>query len=392
MRQLPWYGIPALIAGLLLFQLPAYSASPLIAISDSSIPSLKDDLDRKGLHQAIERSLAYLSSRPADATIDMADREIPVSLLAESLVTFLDLLTAGLSDQELQEKIKQDFYILQAAGTSGFNPNRNMLVTGYFQPVLKGSLVKQSPYLYPLYAIPPDLVVQPAGDSGEKQIGRMDRGHFTSYWTRQEIDTLGRAAGSELAWLKDPLDVFFLQVQGSGLIRLPDGTLRPIHYAAKNGHPYHSIGKYMVKTGRMKLAEASMETIRSYMDNHPDELQKILFTNPSYIFFNWSESFGATGNLGRKLTPGRSVAADQSCFPAGGLAFLRSRQPVVKSGKIVAWKPVHRFVLVQDTGSAIRGPGRVGLFWGAGEQAGLAAGSMKETGSLYFLLLRSDRP
>ena len=392
MRQLLWYGIWPVVAGLLLLLLPGCSVTPLIAVSSGAIPSFHDDLDRKGLKQAVERSLTYLNSQPAYATITMAGRKIPVSRLAESLVAFQNLLTAELSDQELQENINQNFDIFQASGTSGFNPARRMLVTGYFQPVLDGSLIKKPPYLYPLYGVPPDLIIRPAEGSGKKQIGRMDGNRFTSYWTREEIDTLGKAAGNELAWLKDPLDVFFLQVQGSGLIRLRDGTLRGIHYAAKNGHPYRSIGKYMVQTGRISLKEASMETIRSYINNHPDERQKILFTNPSYIFFNWSNGYGATGNIGLELTPGRSIAADQSCFPAGGLAFLKSRQPIVQSGKIVAWKPVHRFVLVQDTGSAIQGPGRVDLFWGAGNQAGVVAGSMKEAGALYFLLLRTNRP
>jgi membrane-bound lytic murein transglycosylase A len=135
-----------------------------------------------------------------------------------------------------------------------------------------------------------------------------------------------------------------------------------------------------------------MDTIRSYLDRHPEELEKILFTNPSYIFFNWAEGVGATGNLGFELTPGRSVAADQSCFPAGGLAFLVTRQPVIQSGTIIDWKPVHRFVLVQDTGSAIHGPGRVDIFLGSGTRAGKIAGSMKEKGQLYFLLLRTDKP
>ncbi len=179
-------------------------------------------------------------------------------------------------------------------------------------------------------------------------------------------------------------------MQGSGLIRLRDGTLRGIHYAAKNGHPYRSIGKYMVQTGRISLEEASMESIRQYINNHPQEREQILFTNPSYVFFNWTRTFGAIGSLGQELTPGRSIATDQGCFPAGGLAFLKTRRPVFKSGKIVDWTPVHRFVLVQDTGSAIRGPGRVDLFWGAGEQAGRIAGIIKETGTLYFLILRSD--
>ena len=388
MQRILW----SAVMGLLLLHLLGCAVPPLIPVSSRSLPPFQDDLDRQGLNQAVQRSLAYLRSRPADAmVVTMADLEIPVSRLARSLVAFQDLLAAKLSDQELQEKISQQFDIFQAAGSKGFNPSRKMLVTGYYQPVLDGSLKKQAPYLYPLYTIPPDLVIKPSENSTQKRFGRLEGENFTSYWTREEIDTRDKAAGSELAWLKDPLDVFFLQVQGSGLIRLRDGTTRGIHYAAKNGHPYRSIGKFMVQTGRISLEKASMESIRTYINSHPQERQDILFTNPSYIFFNWTRTHGAIGNLGRELTPGRSIAADQSCFPAGGLAFLKTRQPVIQSGKIVAWKPVHRFVLVQDTGSAIRGPGRVDLFEGAGDQAGRVAGSMKETGTLYFLLSRSDK-
>lgn len=388
MQRILW----SVVMSLLLLHLPGCAVPTLIPVSSRSIPPFQDDLDRQGLSQAVQRSLAYLRSRPANAmVITMADLEIPVSRLTRSLIAFQDLLAAKLSNQELQEKIRQQFDVFQAAGTSGFNPSRKMLVTGYYQPVLDGSLKKQAPYLYPLYTIPPDLVIKPSENTKQKQIGRLEGVHFTSYWTREEIDTQDKAAGSELAWLKDPLDVFFLQVQGSGLIRLRDGTIRGIHFAAKNGHPYRSIGKYMVQTGRINLERASMESIRTYINNHPQERQEILFTNPSYIFFNWTRTHGAIGNLGRELTPGRSIATDQSCFPAGGLAFLKTRQPVIRSGKIVNWKPIHRFVLVQDTGSAIRGPGRVDLFEGAGDQAGRVAGSMKEAGTLYFLLLRTDK-
>ena len=386
MQRILW----SVVMSLLLLHLPGCTVPPLIPVSSRSIPPFQDDLDRQGLNQAVQRSLAYLRSRPANAmVITMADLEIPVSRLTQSLIAFQDLLAAKLSNQELQEKIRQQFDVFQAAGTSGFNPSRKMMVTGYYQPVLDGSLKKQAPYLFPLYTIPPDLVIKPS--EGLKQVGRLEGVQFTSYWTREEIDTQDKAAGSELAWLKDPLDVFFLQVQGSGLIRLRDGTIRGIHFAAKNGHPYRSIGKHMVQTGRISVERASMESIRTYINNHPQERQEILFTNPSYIFFNWTRTHGAIGNLGRELTPGRSIATDQSCFPAGGLAFLKTRQPVIRSGQIVNWKPIHRFVLVQDTGSAIRGPGRVDLFEGAGDQAGRVAGSMKEAGTLYFLLLRTDK-
>jgi membrane-bound lytic murein transglycosylase A len=392
MQHLQWFKISALTTALLLFFLPSSTFCSPLPVNDVAVPLFSDDNNYTNLLQATRRSLTYLQSRPTGAVVNLADRQIPVRRLIESLTAFRNLLAADLSDQELQKRIKQNFAIFQAEGTDGFNPDHDMLVTGYFQPVLEGRLVKKAPYLYPLYKVPPDLVIVPAESSKGKKIGRLDNGRFTRYWTRQEIDTLGKAAGNELVWLKDPLDVFFLQVQGSGLIRLGDGTLRGIHFAAKNGHPYHSIGKYMVRTGRMKLKDASMETIRSYMNLHPEEREKILFTNPSYIFFNWAEGFGATGNLGFELTPGRSVAADQSCFPAGGLAFLITRQPVFHSGEIIDWKPVHRFVLVQDTGSAIRGRGRVDLFLGAGDRAGQIAGSMKEKGHLYFLLLQSDKP
>ena len=392
MRHLQWFDIPVLSAALLLFLLVCSSSfcAP-VPVSDDAVPLLSDDIQYKDLLQATWRSLSYLQSRPAGTAVTLADQQIPVRRLVDSLTAFRNLLTADLSDRELQQRIKGEFDLIQARGTDGFNPDHDMLVTGYFQPAVEGRLEKKAPYLYPLYGVPPDLVIS-KDNAGKTKIGRMDNGHLTPYWTRQEIDTQGKAVGNELVWLKDPLDVFFLHVQGSGLIRLSDGTVRGIHYAAKNGHPYHSIGKYMVRTGRMQLKDASMQTIRNYLDLHPEELENILFTNPSYIFFNWTRGVGATGNLGLELTPGRSVAADQSCFPAAGLAFLITRQPVVQSGKIIDWKPIHRFVLVQDTGSAIRGQGRVDLFMGAGDRAGQIAGSMKEKGRLYFLLLRTDRP
>ena len=386
MQRISCYEVWVLIC-LLLFLPTGCSRGPLIPVSNSTALSFNDDLDRKGLVQAIERSLAYLHTRPADKTVSIANQEIPVSRLTASLTFFQQLLKGNPSSQELQQQIHLNFDIFQAAGTSGFNPGRDMLVTGYFQPLFEGNLTMEAPYLYPLYSIPPDLVVKTAANSGKKQIGRFDNGQFRSYWSREEIDSQSKAAGNELVWLKSPIDVFFLQIQGSGHIRLPDGAVKAIQYASNNGHPYRSIGKFMVQTGRMKLENASMQTIRAYLIANPQELDEILFTNPSYIFFNWTDTHGAIGNLNQELTPGRSIAADQQCFPAGGLGFLKTRQPVVQSGKITGWKPVNRFVLVQDTGSAIRGAGRVDLFWGAGDDAGQAAGMMKENGALFFLLL-----
>ncbi len=359
----------------------------------AACPQLRDDRGLADLPRAIQASLSYLRTRPTEAVVNIGNRKIPVPRLINTLTTFQNLLAQNLSASELEQAIRKQFLLIQPGGNQGFSPNPTMLVTAYFRPVFEGSLTGKAPYLYPLYRVPPDLVVQPTqGTTTKQQIGRFEGNRFTPYWTRKEIETGNTAAGSELVWLKDPLDVFFLHVQGSGLIRLANGRLQAVRYAGKNGRPYHSIGKYMVQTGRMTLADAGMETIRTYINNHPQERKQILFTNPSYIFFQWSSRSGAIGNLGQKLTPGRSIAVDQKTFPAGGLAFLTTRQPVTSSGKITGWQSVHRFVLAQDTGSAIRGETRVDLYQGTGIAAGLAAGVMKEPGTLHFLLLRTQTP
>ncbi len=349
------------------------------------MPDFTDDMDRESLKLAVMSNLEYLRSQDPQKTITIADKSFALATLTDSLELFLKLLAVNPTAEELNLQVKENFDVFQATGTKGLNLRRKMLVTGYFQPVFEGSLEKTDPFLYPLYSIPPDLV-QKQTAQGEKTTGRLDENTFVPYWTRKEIELHHKAAGSEIVWLKDPFDAFVLHVQGSGLIRLRDNSIRSIHFAAKNGHQYKSIGKYMVKTRRIKLEEASLETIREYLENHPQERDNILHHNPSFIFFNWSESQGAIGNLGKELTAGRSVAVDQDCFPPGSLGFLFTRKPVISDGQQVQWEPLNRFIVVQDTGSAIRGPGRVDLFWGPGPEAGAQAGRMKEQGTLYFFV------
>lgn len=362
----------------------------LVAVDNDKIPSFADDLDRDSLQKAVLASLDYLRNQPPEKKFFIGEQTYPVSRLTATLEHFLGLLAAHPSGPELDRLIKEHYLVFQSTGSRGFNPGRRMLVTGYFQPVIPGSLTKQGSFVYPLYCVPTDLVKIDSAGTGEAKFGRLVDGRPVPYWTRREIETTNRLAGAELVWLQDPFDAFVLHVQGSGLIRLQDGTFRGVHYAAKNGRPYRSIGKYLVDTGRMKLEEASLETIRDYIHHHPEEREEILHHNPSFIFFSWTDTFGAMGNLGRELTPGRSIAVDQGCFPAGALAFLRTRKPLLEEGKKAAWQPLQRFVLVQDTGSAIRGPGRIDLFWGRGDLAGLEAGMMREKGTLYFLLLKEE--
>ncbi len=364
------------------------SRQPLVQIPETSLPEFFDDMDRASLEQAVATSLDYLRGRDPQQKIAIADRSYPLATLTRSLEAFVQILAEKPSAGELNRLVRKNFDIFQATGTKGINLGRKMLVTGYFQPVFEGSLEKKAPFLFPLYSVPPDLARR-QNVHGVMEFGRYEGEAFVPYWTREEIESGRKAAGSEIVWLKDPFDAFVLHVQGSGLIRLRDGSIRSIRYAAKNGHRYKSIGRYMVKTNRITLEEASLKTIREYLENHPHEKDSILFRNPSYIFFNWSPSRGAIGNLGKELTAGRSIAVDQKCFPPGALGFLFTRKPVLTDNKEIRWKPLHRFVVVQDTGSAIRGPGRVDLFWGSGTDAGIRAGRMKEQGTLYFFILKN---
>ena len=376
---------------LLLSQL-LYSCSrkPLAQVPQNCLPEFTDDMNLASLKTAVETNLEYLRSQDPQKKIFLADRSYSLSTLTQSQEFFLKLLAGKPTSEELNQRIRENFDVFQATGTSGINLRRKMIVTGYFQPVLEGSLKKVEPFIYPLYSVPPDLVQQKITHT-EIKIGRMEGDKLVPYWTREEIENRHKAAGSEIAWLRDPFDAFVLHVQGSGLIHLRDGSVRSIHYAAKNGHKYKSIGKYMVASGRIRLEDASMKTIRQYLVVNPQEQDEILHYNPSFIFFSWSDTHGAIGNLGKELTAGRSVAVDQSCFPPGALGFLFSKKPAFPEEKNIQWQPLHRFVVVQDTGSAIRGSGRVDLFWGSGAEAEMQAGQMKEPGTLYFFILKENK-
>ncbi len=364
------------------------SVKPLVQVSGFFFPHLEDDAEMAGLQQTIERSLHYLDRLPENSSLHFGDSHISQQRLRDTLITFREILSADPTPRELSEHIKKKFVVYQVAGVSGFNPFKKMLITGYYEPIIEGSLQRRAPFLYPLLSVPPDLVVRDKKEKQKKEeIGRFVDGRFVPYWTRREIETFGIGMGSELVWLQDPLDAFFLQVQGSGRIRLRNGELRGVHYKISNGRKYRSIGKYMVDTGRITLKEASLQTIRNYITANPDERDGILYHNEKFIFFDWTDTLGAIGSLGEILTPGRSVAADQKLFPAGGLGFIKTKSPVMESdGTISGWQPLQRFVLVQDKGSAIKGTGRIDFFWGHDTFAETSAGLMKEPGKFYLLV------
>jgi membrane-bound lytic murein transglycosylase A len=339
-----------------------------------------DDLRGAGLKQAVNASIRFLQRQPAARTYRLCEREYTASELAEDLQEFLGLLNKELGAVAFERQLQDRFELCGAAGPEG---DGKVLVTGYFEPLLEGSLERREPFIYPLYRAPDDLVRQ------DGKVGRMDQGRLVPYWSRATIEDGKILAGNELVFLDDPVEAFILHVQGSGRIRLRDGTIRRIQFAAKNGLPYRSIGRLLVDRGKMELARVSLPAIIDYLAEHPDERREILQYNESFIFFRWGDDL-ATGPLGRleePLTAGRSVALDHRCFPPGILGLLNSRKPIFgQTDEIIGWAPLQRFVVNQDSGSAIRGGGRVDLFLGSGTRARITAGIMKHPGYLYFLV------
>lgn len=237
------------------------------------------------------------------------------------------------------------------------------LITGYYEPLLDGSRVRDAAHPYPLHRLPPDPT-------------RFDRA---------EIDAGALAGqGLELLWVSDPVDAFFLQVQGSGRVRLPDGTITRIGFAGTNERDYVSIGRAMADAGIMTREEVTLQTIRAYLAAHPEEVMAWLHRNPRYVFFRElgpSDESGPIGALNVPLTPGRSVAVDPDFVPLGAPLWLNTTRPDTGAA-------LRRLVVAQDKGGAIKGSGRLDLFWGAGAAAEHLAGEMKQPGQYWVILPR----
>jgi len=326
------------------------------------VPFFADDLDRSSLKAAVLQSVEALRRRDESQILAFGDQRISVALIRESLETFAGLLD---SEPDISAALLQNFDIYRVTSP--------ILFTGYHEPVINGSLVQTERYRYPLYRVPNDL---PA------------RGSTTPYFTRAEIDGQGalKDKGNEIVWLDDPVERFFLHIQGSGQIRLPRGERMRVGYAGDNGRSYRSIGRYLLDQGILSSGQASTQDIRRYLISRPEEQETIFFHNPRYIFFKVLPigPSGPVGSLGVPLTPGRSLAADPAVYPLGGLAFIHAKRPVWNAHNQVTWKEFFRFVVLQDTGAAIRGPARADLFWGSAAES--EAGAMAQRGEMYLLV------
>lgn len=377
----------AIAGGFFLYLLTGQDTfQPLHLVTARDFPDFTDDLTRTSLLEGTRRQMAYLKRQDPPKIIGFGSDEYDTGWLLHSVEAFLEKLERGVDNKELR-RFLIDHYLVYQAGGRRDRHDRQMLVTGYYEPVFEGSLTRQPPFLTPIYSLP-DSLVAISQASGENRIGRYTSDNrLINYWSRSEIETQDLIRGNELAFLKDPFEAFLLHVQGSGKILLPDGSLRSVRYAGSNGLEYKSIGKLLVDEKIMTLDEVNIPTIRAYLKQHPEKQQRILHHNPRFIFFAWGDTIGPRGSYGEVLTPGRSIAIDPSALPGGTLGYLVSRTPKLRAdGQQDGWQPLARFVYPQDSGAAIKGPGRVDIFFGQGHAAEFAANHMKEDGKLYFLV------
>lgn len=363
---------------------PPPDALTLTAVGFGDLPGWSDDRIADAL-PALARSCTRLKPLPPDRPIGpdgiggkAADWQQPCARLAE----------VAPGDHAAARSFLQNWFTPYAAGNNG---NRQGLFTGYYEVELEGSRTSGPDYPVPLYKRPSDLVSVDLGDfaerwKGERIAGRVQDGRLKPFEDRAAIEA-GALRGKvpELVWLKDPIAAFFLHIQGSGRVKLPDGAEMRVGYAAQNGHKYVAIGKELIERGALKREEVSLQTIRDWLRINPAEAQALMNRNPSYVFFQELKGDGPNGAQGVALTPERSLAVDAKFLPYGAPVWLDAEDPVEPGRRL------RRLLIAQDTGGAIRGPVRGDVFWGHGAEAERKAGVMKSAGSYYLLLPKTVR-
>lgn len=265
------------------------------------------------------------------------------------------------------------------------------LITGYYEPILPGSRARTDRFRHPVYGVPEDLVAVDLESvnpdlKGLRLRGRVTGNRLIPYWTRAEIEGGSALRAPIIAWVEDPVELFFIQIQGSGQIELTSGGRLRLGYADQNGHPYRSMGRYLIQRGELTLEQTSMQGIKAWAAANPRKLREALDANPSYVFFReLPEGDGPLGALGVPLAAAYSLAVDPRSVPLGAPVFLATTMPLSP-------QPLHRLMAAQDTGGAIRGAVRADFFWGTGIEAGALAGRMRQRGKMWILWPRGESP
>jgi membrane-bound lytic murein transglycosylase A len=326
--------------------------------------------DMNGLLEAIEHSLNYMAKPSSSAFYPYGD--ITHEHAIKSLQELKKLATAGLSPQQMNTVLREKFdtYI-----SVGCDDQGTVLFTGYYTPIFNGSPIRTDIFKYPLYKSPNDLLKGPDGTIlGQKWTD----GQIRQYPSREDIQKSNILAGNELVWLSDPFEVYVVHVQGSAKIRMPDGQIETVGYAAHNGWEYQSIRQKMIADGKFTEKNINMKAMIDYFKTHPNEVDMYVNKNPRFVFFK-SEEGDPRGSLNESVTPFRTIATDKTIYPRAMFAFTA----------VDIDRPIG-FALDQDTGGAIRAAGRCDVYMGVGDHAGELAGKTYREGQLYYLFIKPD--
>ncbi|MEL6440752.1 MAG: murein transglycosylase A [Cyanobacteria bacterium J06621_8] len=338
-----------------------------------------DEPERQALLTAVDHSLKYLSTPKAKTSYrQLASKEFSWQRVKRSLLRFKELLLTSDSPATFEQAVRSEFVFYQSVGTDN---QGTVEFTGYFEPSYTASRVPTQEYRYPLYRQPSDFQQWSKPHPTRAQLEGLD-----GLSSKQ-----GKLKGQELVWLRDRLEAYLIQVQGSARLRLTDGSIMTVGYGGTTDYPYVSIGKELVEDGIFNEDELSLPRILRYFAANPQQLDQYLPRNNRFIFFRETAGNPPTGSLGVPVTGDRSIATDKSLMPPGALALIMAPIPDVQSSQENSPSKtpiVSRYVLDQDTGSAIRGAGRVDIFLGSGEVAGARAGLINGEGQLFYLLLK----
>jgi len=376
----------------------AVPGAAMYAVAPDSAPAFSDGDEMGPLLKAALLNQAYLkglnSSGPA---YDFGGRKVTAADLAAANEEFIKILQSSPTAQDLDRLVKERFEVYQMAGRDSTG---TVVFSSYYEPTLEASLKKTKKYKYPIYSKPADLVTINLGDfnekfKGEKLTGLLKGDQLVPYLTRDEIDFEGKLKhqSKPLAWFTNRADIMDLHTEGSGRLALPDGRIVKAKFAATNSHKFKGWLTAMIETGAMPREGISHEKGLQYLEEHPEKTREILSRNKRYVFFSLDEKSdpdeGPDGTYGKPLTGWRSIAIDNTLVPMGALAFMQVQTPDVDAdGNLLGRKQDSRFVFCQDTGGAIKGPGRVDFFAGAGKKARTFAFKLWDPGQLYLLLLK----
>ena len=299
-------------------------------------------------------------------------------------------LRSSASDRDITAFFETQFEPFQVVNA---DDTATGMVTGYYEPLLRGSRLPDARFKYPLYAVPQDMVTIDLSAvypdlKGRRLRGRVEGNKVVPYLARGDIDREpAPLKGLELAWVDDPIDAFFLHIQGSGQVELESGERLRVGYADQNGHPFRSLGRLLIQRGEIAPEKASMQGIKDWARRNPRKLQEYLNANPSYVFFRElpKDLGGPIGALGVPLTAERSIAVDPRVIPLGVPVYLATTWPNSP-------QPLNRLMVAQDTGGAIAGGVRADFFWGFGDPAGAQAGKMRQAGRMWVLLPKGYTP